>query len=120
MTEAIYIDVDAAEVVEAEARTIADIDRPSQSDARAKLYTVVSRWGLSAQPDDREAVQLINGGVAWPITAPSLRSVVYFRNKALAEQVAAVLGPHREGASVSVSPHDADADYITRHGSPVV
>lgn len=103
----------------------------------SKLFSVVSRFGLSGAPDDVEAILVDNvvtdpthalNSIVWPqdasmdqkVQRPGLAGVVYFTKYDEAAQIAAALGPHREGAVVSVSIHFRNADYIWRHASPIL
>lgn len=85
----------------------------------SKLYTVASRFGRSDNADDVEAILDADGFARWPTHAIALRHVIYWRTREDAEVAAKQLGAHRDGASVSVVPHYADADYITRDDPPI-
>lgn len=86
----------------------------------AQLYTVVSRWGYAAQPDDREAVAGPDYLPMWPTRATALHEVLHWRSADEARAVAEKLGPHREGAIVSVSAHEETADYIVTSQPPII
>ena len=84
------------------------------------VYSIASRYGNAAQPDDREASDIIGwrdgvplfGAMRWMPGSYNVINVSYFSACELAERVASTLAPHRKGASVSVTPHSISADYV--------
>lgn len=76
------------------------------------VFSVASRWGAAGNPDDVEVVRRSDRTIGWPMRAHNLREVVYFADYSAAGACAGELGPHREGAHVSVVRHDADAPYV--------
>lgn len=70
-------------------------------------YTVWSRYGTSACPDDRPLVHVSGGGLAWaPRASWNVRDIARFDTRELAAGAASEFGPFRPGATApSVTPY---------------
>lgn len=84
-----------------------------------KVFSIVGYIGNGANAADLEVIE-VDGVACWPNRGYNLRQVIYWTLNADAQAMADKLAAAAPAdALVRVSPHYADADYITRNQPPI-